>query len=86
MKDLGMSWPDIKATPRIELEGLMTAFTEYNEIHSFDGYSAEDVSEMSKKKPELRSQYAQHIEAKARLNRKLGKKRRRASVKDIIGL
>ena len=81
-----MSWPDIKATPRIELEGLMTAFAEYNEIHSFDGYSAEDVSEMAKKKPEVRTQYMQHMEAKARLDRKLGKEKRRASVKDIKGL
>jgi len=86
MKDLGMSWPDIKATPRIELEGLMAAYSEYKEVHSFDGYSAEDVSEIAKSKPQLRSQYQQHMEAKARLDRKLGKKRRRASVKDIIGL
>ena len=81
-----MSWPDIKATPRIELEGLMAAYSEYREIHSFDGYSPEDVSEMAKKKPEVRSQYMQHMEAKARLDRKLGKTRRRASVKDIKGL
>ena len=86
MKDLGMSWPDIKATPRIELEGLMAAYNEYTEVHSFDGYSPEDVSEMAKNKPQVRSQYQQHMEAKSRLDRKLGKKRRRASVKDIIGL
>ncbi len=81
-----MSWPDIKSTPRIELEGLMAAYTEYNEIHSFDGYTAEDVSEMAKSRPEVRSQYHQHIEAKARLDKKLGKKRQRVSVKDIKGL
>ena len=81
-----MSWPDIKATPRIELEGLMTAYNEYTNVHSFDGYSAEDVSEMAKNKPQVRSQYQQHMEAKARLDMKIGKKRPRASVKDIIGL
>jgi len=86
MKDLGMSWPDIKTTPRIELEGLMAAYSEYNEVHSFDGYTAEDVSEMAKNKPQVRSQYAQHIEAKARLDKKLGLKRKRASVSDIKGL
>lgn len=86
MKGLGMSWPDIKATPRIELEGLMAAYSEYTEVHSFDGYSAEDVSEMAKSKPQVRSQYMQHMEAKARLDRKLGKKRQRASVKEIKGL
>lgn len=81
-----MSWPDIKATPRIELEGLMAAYGEYKEVHSFDGYSAEEVSAMAKNKPQVRSQYRTHIEAKARLDRKLGMKRRRASVKDIKGL
>jgi len=86
MKDLGMSWPDIKATPRIELEGIMAAYSEYSEVHSFDGYSAEDVSEMAKNKPQVRSQYMQHMEAKSRLDRKLGKKRQRARVTDIKGL
>jgi len=86
MKDLGMSWPDIKATPRIELEGLLAAFSEYREVHAFDGYSSEDVSRMAKDKPQVRSQYNQHMEAKARLDKKLGKKRQRASVKDIKGL
>ena len=81
-----MSWPDIKATPRIELDGLMMAYSEYSEVHAFDGYSPEDVSRMSKDKPQVRSQYHQHMEAKARLDRKLGKKRRVASVKDIKGL
>jgi hypothetical protein len=86
MKDLGMSWPDIKSTPRIELEGLMQAYNEYITIHNFDGYSSEDVSEMAKNKPQVRSQYMEHMEAKARLNDMLGKKTRRPSVKDITGL
>jgi hypothetical protein len=72
MKDLGMSWPDIKATPRIELEGLMAAYSEYSEVHSFDGYSAEDVSEMTKNKPQVRSQYMEYMEARARLEEKIG--------------
>tara|TARA_R100001015_G_C4601880_1_gene156837 strand:- start:546 stop:809 length:264 start_codon:yes stop_codon:yes gene_type:complete len=86
MKDLGMSWPDIKATPRIELEGLMAAYSEYTEVHSFDGYTSEDISEMAKTKPQVRSQYMQHMEAKARLDRKLGKKRQRARATEIKGL
>ena len=81
-----MSWPDIKSTPRIELEGLMQAYNEYITIHNFDGYSSEDVSEMAKNKPQVRTQYMEHMEAKARLDKKLGKKRQRASVKDIKGL
>ena len=81
-----MSWPDIKSTPRIELEGLMEAYNEYITVHNFDGYSPEDVSEMAKSKPQVRTQYMEHMEAKARLDEKLGKKRQRASVKDIKGL
>ena len=81
-----MSWPDIKSTPRIELEGLMQAYNEYIMVHNFDGYSPEDVSEMAKNKPQVRSQYMEHMEAKARLDKKLGRERQRASVKDITGL
>ena len=62
-----MSWPDIKSTPRIELEGLMQAYNEYTTIHNFDGYTSEDVSEMAKNKPEIRSKYGEYILA----NRKL---------------
>ena len=86
MKDLGMSWPDIKATPRIELEGLMQAYNEYTLVHNFDGYTSEDVSEMAKSKPQVRSQYMHHMEAKSRLDEKIGKKRQRARVTDIKGL
>ena len=81
-----MSWPDIKSTPRIELEGLMQAYNEYITVHNFDCYSSEDVSEMAKNKPQVRTQYMEHMEAKARLDKKLGKKRQRVSVKDIKGL
>ena len=41
---------------------------------------------MAKNKPQVRSQYPQHKEAKHRLNRKLGLKRKKASVRDIKGL
>lgn len=81
-----MSWTDIKATPRVELEGLMTAYNEYILVHNFDGYTSEDVSEMAKNKPLIRSQYMEHMEAKRRLNEKIGKKTRRASLNDIKGL
>ena len=81
-----MSWSDIKATPRVELEGLMTAYNEYILVHNFDGYTSDDVSEMAKTKPLVRSQYAEHMEAKRRLNEKLGVKIRRASLDDIKGL
>ena len=85
MKDLGMSWADIKLTPRVELEGILSAYSEYNLLHAFDGYSAEDVGEMAKRKTEVRYQYASYIEANRNLTKKLGKKVRRPSIKDIIG-
>jgi len=44
------------------------------------------VSEMAKSKPQVRSQYMEHMEAKARLNDMLGKTTRRPSVRDITGL
>jgi len=84
MKDLGMSWPDIKQTPRMELEGLLAAYSEYNTIHSFDGYSSDDVSEMAKNKPEVRSQYAKYREANARLERKLGKEKKPKNFSDLL--
>ena len=81
-----MSWREIKSTPRIELEGLIQALNDFSTIHNFDGYTSEDVSEMAKSKPQVRSQYMEHMEAKARLNDMLGKTTRRPSVRDITGL
>jgi hypothetical protein len=85
MKDLGMSWADIKRTPRVELEGLLNAYAEYATIHSFDGYSDKDISEMAKTRPEVRSQYGKYIEANRKLNRKLGRGVERKSFKGLLG-
>jgi len=49
MKELNLSWEEIKTTPRVELEGLLIAFQEYSSLHSFDGYDEKDVNEMDKK-------------------------------------
>ena len=84
MKDLGMSWAEIKKTPRTELEGLLMAFSEYRVLHSFDGYSDKDISEMAKNKPEVRSQYAKYMEANRNLKEKLGQKMQRPSIKDLV--
>ena len=37
MKGVGMSWEEIKRTPRLELEGLLSAMYEYDTMHSMDG-------------------------------------------------
>ncbi len=59
MKDLNISWEEIKKIPRVELDGLLLAFKNYTNIHAFDGYNDKDIAEMSKDKPELRRQYAE---------------------------
>ena len=61
MKELGMSWEEIKHTPRFELEGLLIALGQHSQLHSLDGYDDEDINKMAKQKPRLRSQYAQYM-------------------------
>ena len=85
MKDLGMSWKEIKETPRIELQGLLNSFQEYNVLHSFDGYSAEDVASLAKNKPEVRSQYNRYIEAVTKLKRKTGQETKPQSFDSLVG-
>tara|TARA_Y100001938_G_C8065512_1_gene419947 strand:+ start:93 stop:383 length:291 start_codon:yes stop_codon:yes gene_type:complete len=68
MKDLNMSWYEIKATPRFELEGLVAAMSEYNVLHSFDGYNAEDLKESFKRKPELRAQWNEYLAKRRKYN------------------
>jgi len=64
MKELGMSWTEIKKSTRTELEGLLLAYHEYSALHSFDGYDEKDVSSMAKNKPHLRSQWVKYLETK----------------------
>jgi len=64
MKELGLSWKEIKNTPRVELEGLLCALAEYQQLHSLDGYDEDDINKMAKQKPRLRSQYAQYMTQK----------------------
>lgn len=66
MKELGLSWNEIKDTPRIELEGLLCALSEHQVLHSLDGYDDDDISKMSKQKPRIRSQYAKYMGQKAK--------------------
>ena len=75
MKQLGMSWKEIKETPRRELGGLLNAHQEYTVMHSMDGYNDNDVSEMSKTKPEVRSQYVKYLETRRKYEDMIGKQR-----------
>ena len=64
-----MTWEEIKKTPRYELEGLIIALSEYNILHSFDGYTNKHIGEMAKDNPEITKQYAEY-QAKQRKYRK----------------
>ena len=83
MKELGMSWSEIKSTPRHELVGLLGAASNYNQLHQFDGYSGEDVNKMAKDKPQIRSQYAEAMKLKAQYELRSGKKKATTSFSDL---
>ena len=76
MKDLGMSWNEIKHTPNHELQGLLKASQEYDSLHSMDGYTDKDISELAKNKPEIRSQYARYMEKRRKYEEMVGIKRK----------
>ena len=84
MKELGMSWSEIKATPRYELSGLLAAMSNYNILHSFDGYTADQISNMAKNKPELRGQYGKSMDLKAKYEMRAGKKQIVKSFRDLL--
>ena len=76
MKELGISWTEIKHMPAWELEGLQGALNEYNALHSMDGYTDKDISEMAKSKPQIRQQWQRYREKQAKFDDLLGKKRK----------
>tara|TARA_E500000305_G_C3978919_1_gene215823 strand:+ start:635 stop:934 length:300 start_codon:yes stop_codon:yes gene_type:complete len=84
MKELGMSWYEIKNTPRFELEGLMSAFGSYNLLHAFDGYSSDNIGEMAKKNPEVRTNYNNHRAFKLKMEEKMGKKKKVQSFSELV--
>jgi hypothetical protein len=83
MKELGMSWSEIKRTPRKELVGLIGAMSNYNQLHSFDGYTPEEVSKLAKDKPQLRSDYNRAMALKDGYERRSGLKKAIQSFKDL---
>ena len=83
MKELGMSWSEIKSTPRHELVVLLAAMSNYNQLHQFDGYTAEEVSKLAKEKPHVRTQYAEAMKLKTQYELRSGKKKATTSFKDL---
>ena len=74
MKDLNLSWSEIKATPRVEIHGLAKALSEYNVLHSFDGYDAKDIDNMAKDKPNLRRRYNEYLSKRRKYGLERGAK------------
>jgi hypothetical protein len=72
--ELGMSWSEIKNTPRHEMTGLLVAHNNYQRLHQYDGYDSDDISQMAKDKPSLRSDYAKYLDLNARYERRAGNK------------
>ena len=81
MKDLNMSWEEIKRTPPHEIRGLTIALSEYHILHSFDGYDSKDIGEMAKNKPQIRSQYNDYLLRKRKYS---GEKKTKSTFKDVF--
>ena len=84
MKELGMSWQEIKHTPRSELEGLMSALNNHELLHAFDGYTSEQIGNMAKENPILRSNYSKSRNFRARMEKKMGKERKVQPFTELI--
>tara|TARA_Y100000356_G_scaffold56113_1_gene45294 strand:- start:70 stop:360 length:291 start_codon:yes stop_codon:yes gene_type:complete len=81
MKDLGLSWNEIKNTPRVELEGILIAYNEHQQLHSLDGYDDTDINHLAKNKPQIRGQYARYLEKKRKYYKTVEEKK---SFKDLL--
>ena len=79
-----MSWSEIKATPMIELQGLLKAFENYGVYHAFDGYSNKDIETMAKDKPEVRKNYAKSQRMKNKYDLILGRGKRIQSFRELL--
>ena len=84
MKELHLSWSEIKRLPRKELEGLLFGLSQYNKMHQFDGYDEKDVSEMAKNKPAIRSDYYRYMELKRSYEERMGAEVKAKSLAGLI--
>ena len=84
MKELHLSWSEIKSLPRKELEGLLFGLSQYSRMHQFDGYDEKDISEMAKDKPRIRSDYYKYMELKQEYQERLGTERKAKTFEGII--
>ena len=84
MKELHISWSEIKSLPRKELEGLLFGLSQYNKMHQFDGYDEADISEIAKNKPAIRSDYYRYMELKSSYEERMGEEVKAKSLAGII--
>ena len=84
MKELGMSWKEIKQIPRQEVVALVGAYNIYTSMHSYDGYNADDIKHMAKDKPEIRTQYIKYMQCRRKYEEMLGGKGQKPTFKGII--
>jgi hypothetical protein len=85
MKELHMSWSELKSLPRNELEGLLFGLSQYSKIHQFDGYDENEIGDMAKTKPQIRSDYYKYRELKDAYDARLGIKKQPKRLEQIKG-
>ena len=85
MKELHLSWSELKSLPRNELEGLLFGLSQYTKMHQFDGYDENQIGDMAKDKPQIRSDYYKYRELKDTYDARLGIKRKPKSLDAVRG-
>ena len=61
---------------------MLSAYNEYKVYHSMDGYTDQQVSEMAKENPQVRSNYTRYLETQRKYHDMIGKNKR-LTFKDI---
>ena len=85
MTEVGMSWNEIKKTPRWELNGLLGAYYEYQSLHSMDGYTDKQVNDMAKHDNTVRGKWNEYQATRRKYEELTGQKRKRVtSFKDLM--
>jgi hypothetical protein len=85
MKELHMSWSELKRLPRNELEGLLFGLSQYSKMHQFDGYDENDIGDMAKNRPQVRTDYYNYRELREEYEARLGMKRRAKTPSELAG-
>ena len=84
MKELNLSWAEVKSLPRVELEGLLYGLSQYSRMHQFDSMDEKDISEIAKNKPEIRSDYYKYLDLKRTYEERMGMRKQIKKFEGII--